>query len=85
MATEYLYMISESAGIHATGDIDRVAPDVILRLVCSNDPGDRWAVVQSCTYDTVSATNRTSNMNVHHNSQSRDKTRQFETVNNAEC
>ena len=33
-------MIGESGGVHATGDVDGVAPDVVLGLAGADDAGD---------------------------------------------
>jgi len=44
-----LDVVGQTAGVHATGDIDRVAPDVVLRLESADHTGYCRTVVQSCT------------------------------------
>lgn len=42
----HLCMVGQSSGVHATGDIDRVAPDIILWLPCSDDSRNHWTNVE---------------------------------------
>ena len=41
-------MVGESAGVHATGHVDGVAPDVVLRLLSADNARYCWTVVQTC-------------------------------------
>lgn len=48
----YLYAVGYARAVHSTGHVDRVAPDVVLRLPRADNPGHHRSDVQTCRWKT---------------------------------
>lgn len=44
----YLYFVQDPGAVHSAGDIDSVAPDVILWLLSSYDTGYYRSMIDTC-------------------------------------
>lgn len=47
-ADTHLNVVQQAGGVHARGDVDRVAPDVVLRLAGADHTGNHRTNVDAC-------------------------------------